>query len=233
MRQVERASLVVTLLAGIAGIFLYLAGTISIASQLHSAGVDPVDGFGLFSVGQILVRGIAIAVDPTVVGIALSLALLAGGLYLLRSDEDRPPATPTSIRVYQMAGGLGLTVLIAIKMGEAPDWESRAVYLPLLVMPAMFAYFAVRREWMVRNMRWVIPALLGAAIASLLMLAWVRPHPLPAIHIEMKRTAGGRGLRPAPVNGAYVGYDGSVWFVQTGTVLRAIPAEDIAEVLID
>jgi hypothetical protein len=233
MRQVERASLVVTLLVGVSGIFLYLAGTISIASQLHHAGVDPMDGFGLFSVSQILVRGIAIAVDPTVVGTALCLGLWGGILYLLRNDEDRPNSPPNSIRFYHLAGALVVAVLIAIKMVEAPGGEARAVYLPLLTVPALFAYFAASRQWMVGNVRWVVPTLLGATIVSLLMLAWVRPHPLPAIHIEMKRTDDRTALRPAAVNGAYVGYDGSVWFVQTGSMLRAIPAEDIAEVLID
>ena len=71
-RSLERLFLLVSLAAALTVAVLYVLGTVAISAQLHHAGVHPLDGVGLFSVGQLLVRGVAVAATPTaILGIAV------------------------------------------------------------------------------------------------------------------------------------------------------------------
>lgn len=226
-RRLQEASLAATFVLAVGGVILYFVGTIAIASQLRDAGVDPLDGLGFFSVSQILLRGVAVAVHPLAV---LVLFLLGMGAWIHRSYEDGahdPP--PIGLRVYFFVGALAIATLVLIivfvKTGPA-----RQAYLAILLVPAAFLYLGIRNERLLPNARWMSVVFVGSWVVFLFLKAWLAPHPLPWIDLKLVPPPG--TSRAPVISGSFVGYDSSVWYVHWGGSTHAYPGHRVREATI-
>jgi hypothetical protein len=226
-RRLQKASLAATFALAIGGVTLYFLGTIAIASQLRDAGVDPLDGLGFFSVNQILLRGIAVAVHPTAL---LVLAIFGMGVWIHRAhdDEYQEPST-LWLRLYFVGFAL---LLFALVLGIV-FWRpvpAREAYLATLLVPAAFLFLAVRNERLIPNARWMSVVFICSWVIFLFLKAWLAPHPLPRIHLRLAPVS--HDLEAQVISGDFVGYDSSVWYVQWGGSTHAYPAHRVREATI-
>ncbi|MDX6634810.1 MAG: hypothetical protein QOF06_1013 [Solirubrobacterales bacterium] len=226
-RRLQEASLAATFALAVGGVILYFIGTIAIASQLRDAGIDPLDGLGFFSISQILLRGIAVAVHPTAVVV---LVILAFGAWIHRSHDDQFREPPTVwLRLYFVGSALLISALVLLIVLWQPV-PAREAYLSILLVPAGFLFLAVRNERLIPNARWMAVVFICSWVVFLFLKAWLAPHPLP--WIQLKLVPPRQDLRPPVISGDFVGYDSHVWYVQWGDSTHGYPANRVREATI-
>lgn len=228
-RSLERLFLLISLAAALTVAVLYVLGTVAISAQLHHAGVDPLDGVGLFSVGQLLVRGVAVAATPSaILGIAMVTVIFWYFFHPERFGDvdDSPPSS--SIRRWRWLV-FGLNIAIGIVAIVVLPPAKRLAYLPMILFLGGIGWMLWKRMRLAARPKLIGAALVAAFSASLLINAWLGPRPLPVVWLQLK--AQGKASRAQSsrekkwVRGELIGIDGGIWYLRSKGVTVGIPTD--------